>query len=143
MGVYGPIPKRSDQRRRRNIPSTPIDHAAVTGAVNVPPGDPNWDKFAREWFESLVDSGQSAFYEPSDWAQARVWAELLSRALKQGERPSAVLIAAWSSGAGELLTTEGARRRMRIELERRPDRDADEERADATVTALRTRLEGR
>ena len=63
--------------------------------------------------------------------------------LPEATRPSAVLIAAWSSGAGELLTTEGARRRMRIELERRPDRDADEERADATVTALRTRLEGR
>jgi hypothetical protein len=69
--------------------------------------------------------------------------ELLSRALKQGERPSAVLIAAWSSGAAELMTTEGARRRMRVELERLPERDADQERADATVTAIRTRLEGR
>ena len=37
---------------------------------------------ARRWFESLAESGQSAFYEPSDWATAYVLAETMSRELR-------------------------------------------------------------
>jgi hypothetical protein len=62
--------------------------------------------------------------------------------MKQGDRPSAVLIAAWHSGAAELLTTEGARRGVQIELERQPERDAHRERAEATVSDIQNRLMG-
>ena len=135
MAQYGPIPKRSDQRRRRNLGQAAITKIKVSEKVQ--PAGPDLDlsdphPLAADWYEALRVSGQAYLFEPSDWAQARVWAEVLSRAMKQGDRPSAVLISAWHSGAAELLTTEGARRRVQIELERQPERDAHKERAEVT-----------
>ncbi|WP_431870825.1 hypothetical protein [Nocardiopsis eucommiae] len=119
----GPIPKRSDQRRRRNKENGEATKAAGGARVSAAPeADEEWHPIAREWFESLAQSGQSQFYEPSDWATARVWAHLLSQTLESG-RPSAQMIQSWSSGATELLTTEGARRRARVELEQQAEED--------------------
>lgn len=129
----GPVPERSDRRRRTNKPAIAVQAAAGAVRVTVPAPDKEWHPAATRWYRSLKKSGQSRFFEPSDWAQAWVWAEFLSRALKQGERPSSQLIAAWSAGATELLTTEGARRRLRIELQR--PREVDED-VQSAVTAL-------
>jgi hypothetical protein len=82
-----------------------------------------WHPAAREWFESLEKSGQAIFYQPSDWATAKVLAEILSRSLSGGKM-TAALIERWQVGATELLTTEGARRRVRIELERVTEQEA-------------------
>jgi hypothetical protein len=138
--VAGPVPKRSAQRRRRNKPDVPTVSAPGAPVVERPEPDEAWEPGAARWYESLARSGQARFYEPSDWAQAWVWAELLSRALAQGQRPSAQLIMAWSSGATELLTTEGARRRMRIELERAGQVDEDEDAAVAALDDYRARF---
>lgn len=115
----GPVPKRSSERRRRNKP----EGAEVTTVpvaeqqVECPPADDSWHQIARDWYDSLAKSGQAVFYEPSDWATARYVAEAMSRGL-QASRFSAQLFAAVSSAMTELLTTEGARRRARLELER-------------------------
>lgn len=101
-------------------------------------GAEDWHPLAREWFRSLAESGQSYMYEPSDWATARVLAELLSRALKAGKL-TASLIERWQVGATELLTTEGARRRLRLELEKAPAADPLEEAAVADLAAYRSR----
>lgn len=127
----GPIPNRSDQRRRRNQPEGGITHASGAVEVVAPEPDPGWHSIARDWFTSLAISGQAEFYQPSDWQVARVWAEVLSRQL-MSEKMSAVMVQAWASSASELLTTEGARRRGRLELERvvkvsDPDEDAADE----------------
>lgn len=141
-GSGGPVPKRSDQRRRTNKPNVPIVQApAAVVTVDAPKSDGAWHSLACEWFDSLASSGQAQFFEPSDWAQAKVWAHLLSVELFK-DKPSAMMIAAWASGAGELLTTEGARRRMRIELERVVVSDPGQEHADATVTDLMDRIGG-
>ncbi|MFJ9408569.1 hypothetical protein [Streptomyces sp. NPDC101393] len=84
---------------------------------SIPAGDPEWHPIAADWFESLIDSGQSHYYEASDWATAVYVAEAMSRNLKQGKF-SAQLFQSVMSGMTELLTTEGARRRARVELER-------------------------
>lgn len=132
MTAHGPVPKRSDQRRRVNKPEGgPITSAPAARVVVAVMADESWHPIAADWFRSLGQSGQSAFYEPSDWQTARVWAELLSRQLASG-RPSSQMIAAWAAGATELLTTEGARRRGRLELER----GAADEDEQASVTAL-------
>lgn len=94
--------------------------------------DSEWHPLARDWYRSLAESGQSIFYEPSDWQTARVLAELLSRALKAG-KVTASLIERWQIGATELLTTEGARRRVRLELEH-PAPEGEE--GDDNVTYL-------
>jgi hypothetical protein len=75
---------------------------------------------ARDLFVSLGESGQSDYYQASDWQMARVWTQLLSIQLNAGARPSAQMIAAWSAGMTTLLATEGDRRRLRLELERLP-----------------------
>lgn len=129
----GPIPKRSDQRRRANKPVGGITSAPGAEAVAIPAADPAWHPMARDWFESLASSGQRAFYQPSDWQVARVWAEVLSRQLTATKGMSAVMVQAWAASASELLTTEGSRRRARLELERSNTVDADE---DASVTAI-------
>ncbi|MCW2898476.1 MAG: hypothetical protein JWO67_741 [Streptosporangiaceae bacterium] len=132
MGARGPVPTRSDQRRRQNKNPEGIATAKAPGVrAEQPPADASWHEMARDWYESLALSGQARWYQPSDWQTARVWAEVLSRQLAGG-RVSAQMIAAWSGAATELLTTEGARRRARVELEV-PDVDEDEE---ASVTAL-------
>lgn len=139
-GRTGPVPKRTDQRRRRNKPDVAVTSAPAAPSVTCPEPDETWHSAAARWYGSLSESGQARFYEPSDWAQAWVWADLLSRALNQGERPSAQLIMAWAAGATELLTTEGSRRRMRMELKRAGQVDEDEEAAVAALDDYRARF---
>lgn len=138
----GPIPKRSDQRRRRNVPEGGITAApSFVTAVHAPAPSEHWHPIARDWYASLADSGQAAFYEPSDWQVARVWAEVLSQQL-QTDRMSAVMIQAWASSAAELLTTEGSRRRARLELERGDHADPDEDASVTAIDAYRAQLGG-
>lgn len=115
--------------------------APGAAVVEVPAADEGWHPVARAWFESLARSGQSGFYEPSDWAQAVYVAEAMSRNL-WAQRFSAQLFAAVMSATSELLTTEGARRRLRIELERAPQADVDDEAAVAALDDYRVRLSG-
>lgn len=141
-GKGGPVPKRTEQRRRRNKPETPTATAPTgSGVTEAPRADESWHPLAVEWFDSLGKSGQAVWYEASDWATARIWGDLLSRQLLMA-KPSAVMIATWASAAGELLTTEGARRRLRVELDRAAAADPDADAADATVTDLMSRLGG-
>ncbi|WP_031189821.1 MULTISPECIES: hypothetical protein [Streptomyces] len=124
MGAHGPIPKRSEERRRRNKDGGPEVVQAPSGAPvdlpDLPDPDPSWHPIAADWYLSLRDSGQAAFYEPSDWAMARYAAELMSRGLSSDRPPNGQYVSALDSVMARLLTTEGDRRRARIELERKP-----------------------
>lgn len=134
MGTRGPIPKRDSERRRRNKPDTGTITVEMTGEVETPDVDPNWHPIAIDWYESLAKSGQSKRYEPSDWAAARLIAHDMTRHLNTARFSSQALAAVWSAMT-DLLTTEGARRRVRMEIERRPEQpDAADE--GATVTRL-------
>ena len=82
MGAHGPIPKRSEQRRRRNNPPLPIEHTPGAESVTIPPADEAWHPIAARWYETLEQSGQSAHYDaPSDWMTAYLIAESMSRDL--------------------------------------------------------------
>lgn len=150
MGARGPVPKRSDQRHGHHKPEVPVEHApsgapsaeSASSEVFKPlPPDDNWHVTAREWYLALQKSGQSRWYEPSDWLEAFVAAEVLSRML-ESSRLSAQLFAAWSSHTCRLLVTEGDRRRVRIELERAAQADPDEDAGVASMEAWRGRLAG-
>lgn len=131
MGTRGPVPKASSQRRRMNKPEIPISTAP--GAQAAPePADESWHPIAKDWYESLAMSGQSAFYQRSDWATARYVAQAMSNNLLAG-RFSAQLFAAVMAATTSLLATEGDRRRLRIELERAK---AEPEGPDEVVTEL-------
>lgn len=138
MGTRGPVPKREDQRRRRNAPTTTTTKAAGAIKVVVPPAEDDWHPVAKTWYASLTESGQQQFYEPSDWATAYLIAESISRDLNpqfvgfaqtgrdQTEAEFAKIplkgasLSAYLKAMGDLLTTEGARRRVSLEL-KRPD----------------------
>jgi len=157
-GAGGPPPKRSSQRRRRN--PTAAEARSTTGeatkapgaaSVPVPTADPAWHVLAREWYESLAASGQSAFYEPSDWATAKLLAETISRELSpqalvyQGKitgyhlmTVKAGALSALLKGMSDLMVTEGSRRRIALELQRpKPDGEPAAQPA-AGVTDIRS-----
>lgn len=144
-----PIPKRAGQRhghrskaeRDRANPS----RAAGASRVPVPPTNGKWHPVAKRWYQSLRDSGQAVFYEPSDWATAYLVAESISRELspqpvltKDGVvmvsmPPKAAAVTAWMKGMSALMVTEGDRRRVRVELDRRT---GNEDQAAAEVSVL-------
>ncbi len=139
MGERGPVPKRSDQRRRRN--KTEIDSAPNASAVKLGPPCPRWlTGLGGKWYQSLRTSGQAVYYTDSDWASALVIAKGI-QAFEQ--RPSAHMLAAVLSGFGSLASTEGERRRLRIELERGADADPDAEAGVASMEEWRGRLGAR
>lgn len=134
------VPKREDQRRRRNKPTTPVTKARGAANVPIPAADADWHPIAAAWYASLPVSGQSVFYEPSDWATAHFVAEGMSRNLTGG-RFSADLFRSVLAGASSLMVTEGDRRRLRIELDRQVA-DPDEDAAATALDDYRDRLTG-
>lgn len=136
MGAHGPIPKRSEERRRRNKDDGPeliqAPSGGPEGLPDLPVPDDLWHPIATDWYLSLRVSGQSAFYEPSDWAMSRYAADLMSKVLLSERGPNGQLVAALNSVMSSLLTTEGDRRRARMELERKKPRAE----TSGSVTAL-------
>lgn len=151
MATSGPVPKRSDDRRRRNAPVTEITAAPAAVAVTIPPADPEWHPVAQLIYGSLAESGQQRFYESSDWAMAYLLCESVSLDLKpqfvgfaqtgrdESEAEFTVIplkgasLSAYLKGFGSLLMSEGDRRRAGIELQRGVKVDEDEV---ASVTAI-------
>lgn len=119
----GPPPKRSDQRRRRNKPDesqpklTVVKDDAPRPAPKAPRVSPSWHPLMKDWFRSLKTSGQARFYEPSDWQTARLLAEVMSQELNSGEGVKASMLGEFNRAAASLMTTEGERRRLRVELQ--------------------------
>lgn len=138
MGARGPIGKRSEERmghrsKEEKDSVTKAPSGAPVDLPDLPDPSPLWDPIATDWYLSLRQSGQAAFYQPSDWAVARYAAELMSRVLDCSERgPNGQLVAALNSVMSSLLTTEGDRRRARMELERKKSAPQ----GGAKVTAL-------
>lgn len=124
------------------------------------PADPGWTEPLRRMWESLAQSGQASFYQASDWAYAWfVFDEVnvyrkpapvmitdpddprkkrrIQSVDENGEpefyenhKPSGQMFQAIMSALSSLGMTEGDRRRMRIELEDKPEKD------DAEVLAI-------
>jgi len=119
----GPIPKRSEERVRRN--KTGEDGLAtetigMTGAVEVP--KLNLGKLThpllKDLWDSLPDSGQTKFWEPSDWQYARITFFALNEMLMADRDMPAMKLSAVDAMMSKLLLTEGDRRRVKIEVQR-------------------------
>lgn len=133
MGQHGPMPKRSEERTRRNKPENEGGIPLAKGErvpFKVPPVDSNWHPRAKQWYKSLSRSGMREFYELSDYEMARLLCDALTEYYK---RPTAMMLATILQGMTSLGVTEGERRRMRIELE-----DPKENTTPASVTAINT-----
>lgn len=121
MGSYGrsgPVPKRSEERIRRNKEYQDIDRVDMVGDVEVPQlGIPDAHPMIVDFYESLKQSGQAKYYEPSDWQFARYTMHFADRLVKSG-KPSSQMLAAVNNALQDLLVSEGQRRRVRMEVER-------------------------
>lgn len=112
----GPVPERTDQTVRH---SEPVDKVEVFGEVEVP--ELNLDNphpLVVDLYESMKESAQARYYEPSDWQYARLTFHELNKML-YAEKTSAMLLTAINQMLTALILTEGDRRRVRIEVERK------------------------
>ena len=140
MGVTGPIPKRSEERRRRNArteagESTEPETLEAEGEVEVPnpAGYDEWHAISQNLWDSVVASAFTRFYEPSDWAVLELTCESLSRDLSEQSigitdkgdvvRDTIPLkgasLSAYSKVFATLLLTDGDRRRLRLDIQRK------------------------
>jgi hypothetical protein len=144
----GPAPKKDAERRRRNKDAVETEivnlDELIAGEVEVPKADPEWEPLTKSFWDSFKSSGQAIWMEPSDWMTAYTLMEVLDRWLKPQEvrvgeyRPGAQeggqveyifedkilpmpgsVLNSILKGLSALMATEGDRRRLRIELERK------------------------
>lgn len=133
--MKGPIPKRSDKRLGHGGKSRQEVTKAPAGPVfDPPPASKSWHPLMIEWYESLSRSGQAQFLEESDYAVAQIAAYSMSQEIASGA-VSAAMLREFMSVAGSLLSTEGDRRRLRVELERVEDVE-ESRREDVEATAV-------
>ena len=129
----GPVPKRSEERTRRNKPENEGGVSLSKGnrvPFKVPPVDSGWHPRAKQWYRSLSRSGMREYYELSDYEMARLLCDALT---EYNKRPTAMMLATILQGMTSLGVTEGERRRMRIELE-----DPKESETSASIVAIDT-----
>lgn len=106
------------------------------GQVTIPqPGD--WHPQTVAWYQSLAESGQSQFYENSDWQSAWFCASLMDKVISN-PNPSPSLLDQIIKLQRDLMTTEGSRRKAGVEL-MRPPADVDTTKVTA-VEYYRNRL---
>lgn len=118
MGTRGPIPKRDDQRIRRNKQEVPTEKVPAIGMVSAPDlGFEDPHPLVVEIYESLLESAQRRYYEPSDWAYAK-FALHFADGLLKAKRVNGQILTAVTSMFSDLLISEGDRRRVRLEVER-------------------------
>lgn len=133
MGARGPIPKRSTERAGHRAKDDVPDRTAGDGPVPIPAESRDWHVQAKRLYRALRHSAQRRYFEPSDWAQAQLLCDLLTRELTKkavahlitGDvivkvPPGALMMKTILAGFAELGTTESSRRRMRIEIDRPP-----------------------
>ncbi|WP_455680796.1 phage terminase small subunit [Streptomyces collinus] len=133
MGARGPIPNREDDLARPRSRKGSDEQETKKGQmrpVRIPRADPDWHPIAKELYDSLKKSGQADFYQQSDWAYAKALIDDLSHYKKSGKR-SAQMAQTIYSALGNLLVTEGDRRRVRIELQ-----EPEPEETPAAVLAI-------
>ncbi|PSL04123.1 hypothetical protein CLV30_106128 [Haloactinopolyspora alba] len=112
----GPTPKRSEERRRRNQPEgvqvTKGEAMPVTWDIEP---DVNWHPIALRLYESAATSGQSRYYQDTDWALLYSLCDDLSH-YKNSRVRSGQMLQSIMTALQNLMLTEGDRRRLRLEL---------------------------
>jgi hypothetical protein len=109
--------------------------------IPIPDADERWLPLARSWFNSLRLSGQSEFYEASDWATAVIAADTFDKFLRTY---NASILAAFVRLSERLGVTAVDRKKARIELDEPGEvTDRDEIAADNVVHGWQQRLDAR
>lgn len=154
-GTRGPIPKREDLRVRRNKEGGEVTEGPSGGYWPAPiEPDDRWHPTARQLWDAMEESGQSQFYEPTDWAIAYFLCEVMSRELKpqfigfreleeggtepiQGVVPiKGASLSAIRAQMAVLMLNEGDRRRVQIELRKAQGAQSDSDGIQAALAQM-------
>ena len=175
-GLTGPPPKREAERRRTNKTtesgaSNAAEHIVVMHElledphlVWAPAPNADWHPLATMHYWAARKSAIREFYEPSDWAQLFLILEQMSRWLNpqmvmvQGGEQAGELVemvvpmpggvlSSIMKGLGDLMFAEGARRKLRVEVERisgaaRVEQGAEPPTGDNVIAIRKNRLGG-
>ena len=149
----GPPPKDWHAGHRAKEPrdlATYRDSAAASGPVTkgqtrrkgipIPEANPDWKPITRSWYNSLLLSGQSDFYEASDFATAVAAAQAYDLFLRTY---NAAILASFVRLSERLGVTIADRKRAHIELLDPDVTDEDEDAADATVLSWQAKFDER
>lgn len=128
---------REDPRYYSSGPANVGTHREVPV---IPTANPNWLPQARSWYNSLPLSGQSAFYEASDWATAVSAAQMLDTGLRT---TNGAILANFVRLSERLGVTHLDRVRARIVLDDPESEDQDEDAADNIIRGWQARLDAR
>lgn len=108
MGRFGPVPARRDEL----VNQSPSRSAHVTQGLLRPvsprKADPSWHRTAKRIYDSLAQSGQSDWFQQSDWEVAFSLCEDLSAYKRQQDEASKAraLRAGWDAQAASLSPSE-------------------------------------
>lgn len=105
--------------------------------IAIPEASPQWHPQARSWYNALKLSGQSDFYEASDWATAVLCAQLYDMFMRTRAVNYMNHFVKLSASLGVTVVD---RKRNRIELDDPDVGDVDEEAADEAVIKWHGRL---
>ena len=125
-GSRGPVSKRKDElkghRSRDELRGATVlsltPAYAGTPKASQPRAVASWSDIAKKLWKAMGESQQSAMYEATDWEFARDLMEDLTL-YKQSSKRNSQLLATIYTGFEKLLLTEGSRRRLGIETEKR------------------------
>ena len=132
--------KTTESGESNEVTKVEVDPATLEDVsdVKAPPAPEHWDSIAIDLYESHFRSAMRVFYEPTDWQILYTLCDQLDRHLKPQPimvEGSAVVdddgdpimrtipmpgstLSAIMKELGNLGSTEGARRRLRIEVDR-------------------------
>lgn len=131
-------PKRDAERARSNEPASGAARHGSMKPVTIPSADRrNWHPRATSLFESLKSSGQSDYYQDSDWAYVKIVCDYLTSCYNRGFK--AMDMANIATMLGRLGVTEGDRRQiLRVELDAPvvEEKSASEQAIDAYKNVL-------
>lgn len=136
------IAKPESQLKRPRARKGKDQQATVIGQrrpVTIPPADPDWHPIAKGLYDSAMTSGQSDYYQDSDWWSLWNLCEEISTYKQMGysyidketgqevfvKKRSGQLFQAIMSNMTTLLLTEGDRRKVRMELQEPPKVEAN------------------
>ena len=114
------------------------DETRPTQTTRPPRSSPSGRQ--KQWFRALKKSGQAAFYQDSDWQEARIVAYLITKEMNRDTGPRAGMMDVIFSRADNLMTTEGARRRLRVELHAAQEQDNSKEATVSMIDQYRSEL---
>lgn len=140
MGERGPAPQRKanlvGHRSKAELEGETVTKIPMAGKVKIPAAGPWTAPIATNLYNSARRSGQSKYWEESDWYVLWLACDEIDDHITTPRGRSAQKLMAINQMLGNLLLTEGDRRRVGMEIEREVQKDTTAEEADAMYSDL-------